>query len=243
MKTSHKGLLELASHEGIVPYPYKDSVGVWTFGIGHTAAAGDPDPVKMARGVPRPMADVMDLFAKDVIKYEKRVSNAVKVPLEQHEFDALVSFDFNTGRVNNCGIVRALNAGKRAEAIEAFNDWHKPPEVTARRNREQLLFRDGIYSSGGIATVYPADRNGKVLWNQGKRTDIDELLARTSMLNPPFALPPEPAVILPEKPVQPLPDVEPIDVALPAPRRSRALLWLAIAVLIALAVGGYFLFT
>jgi hypothetical protein len=36
MRVSPQGIAELASHEGIVPYPYLDSVGVWTLGIGHT---------------------------------------------------------------------------------------------------------------------------------------------------------------------------------------------------------------
>jgi lysozyme len=44
MKVSTRGLAEIASHEGIVTSRYKDSVGVWTLGIGHTASAGSPDP-------------------------------------------------------------------------------------------------------------------------------------------------------------------------------------------------------
>ena len=50
MKTSDAGLFALALHEGIVPAPYRDSVGVWTYGIGHTLGAGYPDPEKMLRG-------------------------------------------------------------------------------------------------------------------------------------------------------------------------------------------------
>ena len=40
MKTSDAGIFALALHEGIVPGPYRDSVGVWTYGIGHTLGAG-----------------------------------------------------------------------------------------------------------------------------------------------------------------------------------------------------------
>ena len=32
MQTSERGIVALISHEGIVPGPYRDSVGVWTFG-------------------------------------------------------------------------------------------------------------------------------------------------------------------------------------------------------------------
>ena len=53
MKMSDRGRAELAGHEGIVPGPYLDSVGVWTFGVGHTANAGAPDPRAMPRGMPQ----------------------------------------------------------------------------------------------------------------------------------------------------------------------------------------------
>lgn len=35
MKTSDRGIFALAKHEGIVPAPYLDSVGVWTYGYAY----------------------------------------------------------------------------------------------------------------------------------------------------------------------------------------------------------------
>ena len=52
MQTSDRGLLALIRHEGVVPGPYLDVKDVWTFGIGHTPAAGPPDPARMPRGMP-----------------------------------------------------------------------------------------------------------------------------------------------------------------------------------------------
>lgn len=96
MKTSDKGMIALMQHEGIVPAPYADSVGVWTYGIGHTAAAGAPDPKTLPMGMPddldAALREVMAVFKRDIATYEAAVNKAVKVPLEQHEFDALVSF-------------------------------------------------------------------------------------------------------------------------------------------------------
>ena len=46
MQMTDRGLLALVRHEGIVPGPYLDVKQVWTFGIGHTAAAGPPDPAE-----------------------------------------------------------------------------------------------------------------------------------------------------------------------------------------------------
>ena len=44
MHMTDRGLIALARHEGIVPAPYLDVKRVWTFGVGHTAGAGAPDP-------------------------------------------------------------------------------------------------------------------------------------------------------------------------------------------------------
>ncbi|PKP73905.1 MAG: hypothetical protein CVT84_11205 [Alphaproteobacteria bacterium HGW-Alphaproteobacteria-6] len=52
MHMTDRGLMALVRHEGLVPGPYLDVKNVWTFGIGHTAAAGPPDPTTMPRGMP-----------------------------------------------------------------------------------------------------------------------------------------------------------------------------------------------
>ena len=42
MHMTDRGLVALVRHEGLVPGTYLDVKQVWTFGIGHTAAAGPP---------------------------------------------------------------------------------------------------------------------------------------------------------------------------------------------------------
>src|SRR5687768_9681292 len=125
MKVSRKGLIAIVSHEALVLKTYPDSKGIPTIGVGHTAAAGAPKPVA---GLTLTVEEALDLFAKDIAKYERGVNAAVKVPLKQHEFDALVSFHFNTGKIASASFVKKLNAGDRAGAIKGFMDWNKPPE-------------------------------------------------------------------------------------------------------------------
>ena len=180
MKLSTKGICELASHEGIVTSPYFDSVGVLTVGVGHTASAGAPDPAALPMGEPQPIGFLMETFRRDVADCERRVNDAVKVPMAQHEFDALVSFDFNTGGIYRARLTKLLNEGKRAEAADAFMGWLKPPEIKKRRTAEQALFRDGTYSNDGTAMAYPADAKGKVQWNKGKRINIMDALRETN---------------------------------------------------------------
>lgn len=176
MKTSINGLCELASHEAIVPMPYLDSVGVLTFGIGHTASAGSPDPASFPMGEEQPIKLVMETFAKDILDCEARVNRAVKVPIEQHEFDALVSFDFNTGGIFRARLTKLLNAGDRQGAADAFMGWLKPKEITGRRKAEQALFREGTYTNDGHATVYKADRKGRVQWGSARKAYIRDAL-------------------------------------------------------------------
>lgn len=180
MKVSEKGLIEIANHEGIVPYPYLDSVGVWTFGIGHTHHAGKPFPKHMTLGKNYGVAYCMELFKEDMKIYEKRVNDAVKVPLEQHEFDALVSFDFNTGGIYRARLTRRLNKGHSRQSVaDAFMGWTKPKEIIGRRRKEKALFASGNYSAKGRAPVHKANSKGRVSYGKGsKMVNVAKLLSK-----------------------------------------------------------------
>lgn len=191
MKLSDRGIAELFSHEAIVLSPYKDSVGVWTIFVGHTAGAGAPDPAKMPKGVERPMSEAIATFRRDIVKYEAAVSKAVHVTLKQHQYDALVSFHYNTGAIGKASFVKKLNAGDFAGAAKGMMDWDKPPEIIPRRQKEQLLFRTGEYSSDGRCTVYPADAQGRVQWNKGRRVNVAMLLGTAPVVEP-VSPPPQP---------------------------------------------------
>jgi lysozyme len=166
MKISNRGLLEIAEHEGIVPGPYLDSRGIWTWGIGHTVAAGDPDPEAMRRGMPDNVDDAiigaLEQFDRDLNTYERRVNVAIKAPLKQHQFDALVSFDFNTGGIFKARLTQRINAGD-PDAADSFMGWLKPPEIRGRRVDEMRLFQTGDYAANGDAIkVWRVDGNGRL---------------------------------------------------------------------------------
>lgn len=189
MKTSDRGIVALISHEGIVPGPYRDSVDVWTAYVGHTAAAGSPDPAKMARGIPADLNAALraafDVLRKDLATYEAAVTRALKVPVSQHEFDALVSFHFNTGAIARAQLMMHLNAGDRRAAADAFMGWSKPAEIIPRRKAEQDLFRNGRYPTGKL-TVWGVDGSGRVIWTPLRTLTADEALA---MMHGPAAAP------------------------------------------------------
>ena len=179
MKVSDAGLFALAMHEGIVPGPYLDSVGVWTYGIGVTAAAGDVDPAKMPRGMPDDLDAAVklavDLFRKVLARYEADVARAVKVPLKQHQFDALVSFHYNTGAIGRATLVKKLNAGDIAGAGQGFMSWLKPASLKARREAERDLFLTGAYP-GGSVPVWGVTNAGKVIWKPVRALTMPQFL-------------------------------------------------------------------
>lgn len=193
MRTTDRGLIALIRHEGVVPAPYLDVKGVWTFGIGHTAAAGAPDPVRLLRGMPADLdagiREAFRVFRADLGRYEAGVLRAVKVPLSPHEFDALVSFHFNTGGIARAALTRHLNAGDRAVAADAFLNWLKPASLRPRREAERALFRHGRYA-GGTIPVWAADRNGRVDFARPVRWLTE---AETMALLRPAPAPPVPA--------------------------------------------------
>ncbi|UWR36135.1 lysozyme [Sulfitobacter sp. W074] len=165
MKISDSGILEIAEHEGIVLGPYRDSVGVWTVGVGHTAAAGGLNPAQMQRGMPADVSAavlvLLGLFDEDLDKYEARVNSAIKVPLKQHQFDALVSFDFNTGGIYRAKLTEAINRGDMRG--DGFMGWLKPKEIIRRRKAEQALFRTGDYDANGDnIPIWRVDESGNL---------------------------------------------------------------------------------
>ena len=78
LKASIQGIIEIASHEAIVDMPYRDSKGIWTIGVGHTANAGPPDPSRMQKGRRIAMSEVFKIFATDLSKFERRVTRLLK---------------------------------------------------------------------------------------------------------------------------------------------------------------------
>lgn len=185
--TSPRGIAALVAHEGIVPGPYLDSVGVWTWGIGHTAGAGAPDPAMMPRGMPADLDGalraVFDQFARDLPRYEADVRAAFTVPLAQHEFDAAVSFHFNTGAIGRAQWVDLFNAGDRSEAITAILNWRSPAGIIPRRTAEQRLFRDGTYPDKA-APVWGVTEAGRVVWQVQCLLTAEDVLAMLSQHAP-----------------------------------------------------------
>lgn len=123
---------------------YIDPVGVLTIGWGHTNDNGR----KFDSSAIWTQAECDTEFLNDMAIFEKAVNNLVTVPINQDQFDALVSFTFNLGAGNlrQSTLLKKLNAADFAGAAQEFQRWNKAggkvlPGLTRRRACEALLFQ------------------------------------------------------------------------------------------------------
>ena len=138
---SKNGRNEIEKHEGKVNTIYKDIAGFSTIGIGHLIQEGERIKTTLSD------KEVYDLFAKDISRFETGINSAVKVKLNQNQFDALVSFSFNIGMgaFIDSTLLRLLNQGDYTGAAEQFLRWDKAGGKTVvglsfRRKAERKLF-------------------------------------------------------------------------------------------------------
>lgn len=133
------GRAALVSREALKTKAYKDSVGVWTIGVGHTSAAGPPH---VTAGLSITQAEALTIFDRDLAKYEATVDSQVKVPLQDHERDALVSICYNIGQGAFAGatFLKLLNRGERELVGAAIMSWTKNKELIGRRSAERMQF-------------------------------------------------------------------------------------------------------
>lgn len=94
LKLSPTGIKLIQHYEGVKLQAYRDSAGIWTIGYGNTFYE-DGTKVKHRDVISKQRAN--ELFALIVPKFEEFVHNRITRTLQQNEFDALVSFAYNTG--------------------------------------------------------------------------------------------------------------------------------------------------
>lgn len=151
MRTSATGRALIEAREGRRLSAYRDSMGVLTIGIGHT---GRMSPPSVMPGMTISEAQCDAMLAADLAPVEEAVNTAVRVPLSQNEFDALVSLGFNIGTpaLRRSRVIAQINRGDFAAAADAFLLWSKPASLTSRRNAERAQFQSPDAAVNGDAS-------------------------------------------------------------------------------------------
>jgi lysozyme len=157
MKTSPRGIEDLILSEALKTKAYRDSAGVWTIGVGHTASAGPPSP---KAGMTITVPEAKAILARDLAKFEARVNKQFPRGLPQHAFDGMVSFDFNTGAIDRASFVTQYKMGQMGAAEQRLKLWNKaggktlPGLINRRAHEADMIFR-GKYRSGPPSVVPP----------------------------------------------------------------------------------------
>jgi len=159
MKTSEDGKKLIEAFEGLfleayddatdrVALPHHKVIGTLTIGYGHTSEAGPP---RVYVGMRISKSDADAILTADLASVEAEVSHLVKVPLNQNQFDALVSFQFNTGWLAHphCSLLTAVNAGNYEVADIDFTLYDRANGkvlvgLDHRRHAEAALFKQPI---------------------------------------------------------------------------------------------------
>ena len=137
--------------------------GWWTVGYGHRVidpATKRPISYKTPGGKARALqlfpalttADADKLLQQDCCAREHTLYRRITVPLNQHQFDALLSLEYNVGAISQDSTIRKhINAGRWDAAANEFPKWNKGRDengklvelrgLTRRRATEQGLFQ------------------------------------------------------------------------------------------------------
>lgn len=139
MKLGAAGLELIKTFESLKLTAYLDSVAVPTIGYGHTKG------VKIGDRCTKEEAEAW--LREDVHDAETCVNEHVTAQINQHEFDALVSFVFNLGCGNfrKSTLLRKLNDADFDGASLEFAKWNRAgglelAGLTRRRAAEAELF-------------------------------------------------------------------------------------------------------
>ena len=99
------------------------------------------------RGTVWTQAQCDDRFARDLQRFAREVRSALgSAPTTQGQFDALVSFHYNTGAIAKATLTKLHRAGNFAAARHEFGKWNKSggqvlAGLTRRRAAEAALYR------------------------------------------------------------------------------------------------------
>ena len=115
-----EGCARLRADGMVEAYPDPGTGGApWTIGWGATGPG-------IARGTVWPRGQCDARLERDLARYSAEVADALgEAPTTQAQFDALVSFHYNTGAIARATLTRLHRAGDHAGALREFARWNR----------------------------------------------------------------------------------------------------------------------
>ena len=171
MKISAAGIELLKQFEGCRLTAYQDSVGVWTIGFGTTTGVKEGQTISQVKAE--------EYLRFDLAIFEKAVTESLKVPVNQNQFDALVSFTYNVGvsAFRSSTLLNLINEKTDKKVVAAeFSKWVKAgnqtlPGLVSRRKAESELFLKGA-KNDVLAHTILAQRDTWLKRKPGQTSDL-----------------------------------------------------------------------
>jgi len=106
--------------EGLKLTSYLCPTGHWTIGYGHTSS-------EIVEGMTITIEKAEEYLEKDISYFSGVVKKFVKVPLNDNQLSALISFVFNLGdqRLKKSTLLKKLNESDYVGASKEFIRWNK----------------------------------------------------------------------------------------------------------------------
>jgi lysozyme len=139
MIINRRGLDLIKSFEGLQLNAYVCPAGKLTIGYGHTSTVKPYQKITIG--------EAEHLLRLDCVIFEAAINKLVKVPLNENQYAALVSFTYNVGisAFKSSTLLRKLNKKDYNGAALEFPRWKMAagrtlPGLVRRREAEKLLF-------------------------------------------------------------------------------------------------------
>lgn len=166
LNTSVNGINLIKKFEGCprvngVIKAYQDAIGVWTIGWGHTGYV----PCKgknVCAGMILTDTQATELLKNDLKKFEDKVNKYnSKYNWNQNEFDAMVSFAFNLGSIDQLTANGTRSKSIIVDKILAYNKagGRVLNGLTTRRKAERELFLKKVSNSTPSTNNEPKEEN------------------------------------------------------------------------------------
>ena len=169
LKTGQAGIDLIKKYEGCRLDAYKCPAGVWTIGYGHTGG------VQPGQKITQAQAEA--ILIADLEKFERKVYALYdKYRWTQNEFDALVSFAFNIGSIDQLTAGGTRSREVIAEKMLLYNKETGKvlSGLTKRRQEERALFLNTSASENN-KTVAVLSKTHPILKNGSKGSVVTEL--------------------------------------------------------------------
>lgn len=167
----------VAHEEGLVLEAYRDSVGVWTWGLGVTNSSGHqvyPRYKDAPTSIERALEVAIWLLQNRYLPAVQRAFDGLR--LKEHEIAGALTFHWNTGAISRASWVKSFRVGDIDKARAQYMEYRKPPEIIERRKRDAALFFDAAWPDLRVPVRAVSKPSYRPKWRDAKVIDVLPML-------------------------------------------------------------------